>query len=266
MPEVPECTYLTNNLSKNLKGKKLNNIKFISGRYVHHSYPDNYNKFKKSLPLKCTDITNKGKVIFFHFENGWYMISKLGMTGWWYLDSFTPKEDIVFNFSKNTKLSYLDYRNFGTITFTNKKELIDKELNQLAPDILSKTTTFSIIKNRINYLSPTTKNKNIEDIITNQRLIMSGIGNYLKAEVLYDAKISPLRTIKSLSIDDWKQIFTSSKKIVKYMYNALEKDNLEYYTNSMKIYGRKIDPLGNPIIRHKTKTNRSTYWVPAIQK
>ena len=36
--------------------------------------------------------------------------------------------------------------------------------------------------------------------------------------------------------------------------------------SSMKIYGRKTDPFGNKIRTHKTKTGRTTYYVPQKQK
>ena len=39
---------------------------------------------------------------------------------------------------------------------------------------------------------------------------------------------------------------------------ALESDDPEKYMNSMKIYTRKIDPLGNKIKTHTTKTGRTT--------
>ena len=42
---------------------------------------------------------------------------------------------------------------------------------------------------------------------------------------------------------------------------ALESDDPNKYMNSMK-----IDPLGNKIKTHTTKTGRTTYYVPNIQK
>ena len=50
------------------------------------------------------------------------------------------------------------------------------------------------------------------------------------------------------------------------MLKVLESDDSNKYMNSMKIYTRKIDPLGNKIKTHTTKTGRTTYYVPNIQK
>lgn len=45
------------------------------------------------------------------------------------------------------------------------------------------------------------------------------------------------------------------------MLKALNSNNPDKYMNSMK-----IDPFGNIIKTHKTKTGRTTYYVPQIQK
>ena len=135
----------------------------------------------------------------------------------------------------------------------------------MAPDITDDKTTFKILLERVNNLSKSQQNQLLEDIIMKQKIIFSGIGNYLKAEILYDAKINPLRKVKSLDVDEWFKIYKSIKKIIKKMLKALNSNNPDKYMNSMKIYRRKIDPFGNIIKTHKTKTGRTTYYVPQIQ-
>ena len=45
----------------------------------------------------------------------------------------------------------------------------------------------------------------------------------MKAEILYDAKINPLRKLKSLDEDEWCQIYKSMKKINKLILEYKEK-------------------------------------------
>lgn len=269
MPEGVEVSFLTDILSKSLKGQKLKQIQWISGRYVHHGVPKYTKEFTESLPLRCIDIQNKGKVMFFFFEKGWCLISKLGMTGWWYIDQDKPtwhksQTDLQFQFDKNI-LNYTDFRNFGTITITQDKTLIDKEMNQLAPDIVNSTTTYKTLQEQLNKISIKRKNTLMEDALLDQQFIVSGIGNYLKAEILYDAKISPLRPINSITETEWKQFYTSAKHVIKRMLKAIYLKDDEVYLNSMRVYQQKKDPLGNPVQRHTTKKGRTTFWVPAIQ-
>ena len=37
------------------------------------------------------------------------------------------------------------------------------------------------------------------------------------------------------------------------------------YTNILKVYFQKEDPLGNKVIKEQTKDKRTTHWVPEIQ-
>ena len=55
----------------------------------------------------------------------------------------------------------------------------------------------------------------------------------MKAEILYDAKINLLRKVKSVSNDEWKDIYNSTKK------NNKENDSDKYIGNKIKTYKTK---------------------------
>jgi len=271
MPESPEVSNLIKNVLSKYIGKKLNNIKINFGRYKTHGQPDNFNKFKKMLPIKCINIYKKGKVIFICFEDDWCIISKLGLMGWWSIDGNQPEwrgnnnKNLVFSFNNSKDLIYDDNLSFGSITITNDIKLIEKELNKLAPDITDNNIKFSDIEDRINILYPKIKNKLIEDIIIDQKLLFSGIGNYLKSEILYLSKISPLRKIKDITMDEWKLIYSITKKICKKMESVLNSGDTNKYFNAMKVYQKKYDPYGNQIKTRKTIQGRTTFYVDSIQ-
>lgn len=273
MPEGPEVTYIANKLNEELKNKKLISIKFEKGRYIKHGYPSRFTEFEKMLPSKLTKVDKKGKVIFFYFDNDWVMISKLGLMGWWYINDDRPKwrseyKNIIFTFGNNINLIYSDTLSYGTITFC---KLTDKEykneIDKLGMDIADNDTTFPKFLSKMK--EEKNINKSIEDVLTNQELIISGIGNYLKSEILYEARIAPSRKIGDISDDELKNIFVASKKITKKFINALEKDHdgtRSYYDKQFKVYQQKEDANGNNIETYKTKSGRKTYWVPEIQK
>lgn len=225
------------------------------------------------LPLKLINIYKKGKIIFLFFEQNWTIIVKLGMVGWFYTSENKPdiitSYNISFEFS-NKDLYFSDFRNFGTLTFTNDNNIVNTEINKIAPDIIDNSTNFIEIYKRIENLKLENKKQNllIEDALMDQTLIFSGIGNIIKSEVLYDSKISPLRKIKDLSKKDWNAIFLSSKKISNKILNHLYKKslNLEGYFKLHSIYKKEVDPFGNIVKIHVTKYGRKTYWVPDIQK
>lgn len=281
MPEGPEVSFIANEINKQFKNRKLLRVSWKSGRYIRHGLPAGYAAFRKTLPAKCIEVYKKGKVLFFIFENShasgeskkqesWCMISKLGMTGWWYSTTNKPtwrdmSDNVSFDFG-TASLVYGDVRNFGTIQFTNDPDIIAAEYNQLAPDILN-GVTFKVFKERLKYLPSHMLSHRIEDVLIDQRALVSGIGNYLKSETLYEARLSPLRRIKNVSDDEWRIWLTCAKRATRRMLRTLQQyASLEEYEKAMKIYRKDFDPHGNKVKRHKTKAGRTTFWVPALQR
>lgn len=266
MPEGPEITYISKYITHHFHYHTLHKINIMGGRYKNHGVPSNYKEFVKSLPLKLTNVAKKGKVLFLYFGE-WCLISKLGMTGWWFVPGDEPQwrkpvNTIILEFDNN-KLIYTDIRSYGTLSVINDKDLIQKQLDDIAPDILSNKNEFPEIRERIANLSENKKKWLLEDIITDQKTVVSGIGNYLKAEILYAVKISPLRKCKDVSIEDWKKIYITGKKIAT---NMLKLNGTNKYFDSMKVYKKERDPYGNGIVTHMTKRGRTTWWCPAVQK
>ena len=264
MPEAPEISYIRYYIAEYCKEDKLMSIDILKGRYKKHGVPDHFKDFIKDMPLKLRRVEKKGKVLFMYFENNWCIISKLGLTGWWYVDEDVPTwktmtPNIVFKFKKVT-LYYTDQLSYGTLTFTQDQSLIDKELNKLAPDIEEVN-----LKTFMEQVDKKLKTDGlIEDAIIDQHRFVSGIGNYLKSEILYDANLSPKRSVHSLSIADWKELFKSAKKVIKRIFKNVNDEHA--YMDTMKVYQKEVDPFGNKIQKHKTKEGRTTFWVPNLQK
>jgi len=271
MPEGPEVRFLRDLLHKNIIGKKLTHIDILKGRYINHGPPTNYDKFKNNLPSKCTSIDNKGKVLFINFDNDYTIISKLGMTGWWYFEGNEPtwrksSKSLEFKFSTIPPLIYTDIRNFGTITLTDDQNIIQQEKDKLGLDIMDDQTTWTVFKNKLASLKKTYLEKPLDEVLMNQKVLVCGVGNYLKAECLYDAKIAPNRLVKDIKEDEWLAIFRSIKKKTKQMLKSLETEDDNKYLENFKIYTKKEDPYGNKVKKYSMKSGRTTYWVPEVQK
>ena len=114
----------------------------------------------------------------------------------------------------------------------------------------------------------TYSNRNITSVVMDQEVI-SGCGNYIKAEVLYYAKISPLRKIGSLSNREIELLFEGLRIIPRISYNQWDliikdcndgDEDCHYHTKDLKVYG-KIDAK-----QTKTPDGRITYWYPKVQQ
>ena len=277
MPEGPEAVHMSRMVDNVLSMNTLNRVQFIRGRYVNHGYPVGFAAFKRALPLKLVKVDSKGKVIFFHFSNGWYMVSKLGMSGIWYVDGSNTVptwraefKSVAFEFGNRKTLIYSDPRSYGTLFFTHNVDDIQAEYTRLAPDIMVTATSWNVFWSRLQGLfrvekKNNTGNKELEAVLSDQKLLMSGIGNYLKSEIMYAAKISPHRKIANISQAEWKTLFLQAKRVTARMMRALQNNNIDAYEANMRVYRKEKDSLSNPVKTYTNAVNRTVYWVPAIQ-
>tara|TARA_B100000787_G_C16185027_1_gene294135 strand:- start:83 stop:895 length:813 start_codon:yes stop_codon:yes gene_type:complete len=269
MPEGPEVKSMVIQLNKFLTGKTLYQIVLHSGRYTKKN-PYNFQKILENLPLKILEVRNKGKFIWFKFENNWTMWNTLGMTGGWNLENgkHTRLELIIDN---KKSIWFNDIRNFGTVKFCDNETDLEDKLKKLGPDILEDEFTLEVFnsimgKKRI-------QSKTIPEIFMNQSYL-SGIGNYLKSEILYQSKISPFRQLTTLTNIDLETLFINIKKISNNslisggatIRNYSNIDSVEgSYSFKFQVYQLKKDHLGNNVIKIETKDKRTTHWVPEIQ-
>ena len=98
--------------------------------------------------------------------------------------------------------------------------------------------------------------------------------NYLKAEILYAAHVSPHRTCASLTDKELTRICKYTNEIMYTSYKSGGATILTYkdengnpgtFSRRFMVYNQKTDPAGNPVIRETTKDKRTTHWVPKVQ-
>jgi formamidopyrimidine-DNA glycosylase len=155
----------------------------------------------------------------------------------------------------NGVLYYYDNLSFGTLKVVDKTEHLEEKLKTIASNITNNNTTFELFSSQINK----TKNseKEIGLVLMDQKVI-SGIGNYLRSDILWLSKISPFRKVRYLKKSDLKKLYKYSKSLSKEI-NVLPKNFV--YDMKEDIYGNKI--IKEPLYTGKNK--RFIYWVPKIQ-
>jgi DNA-formamidopyrimidine glycosylase len=266
MTEGPEATHLANYISKRFLKKKLRNIKILAGRYKTHGPPHGFKDFLKALPTRLVEVFKKGKVLFLIFDNGWTLISKMGMVGWFYTEDDLPlyknEAHVRFEFD-GQDLIFADFRNFGTLYFTNSLEEVLREVEQIAPDVLD--AKFSDIEKRVGSLKQSLR---IEDVMMDQSALFSGVGNIIKSEALYQARISPKRHLADLTSSELRAIFMAAKAYARRVVQILDsaKVHSDQYEALQKVYQRTEDPQGRRITSYKSASGRTTFYVPAVQK
>jgi len=288
MPEGPEVVLLGQMINKHLKNKIITKFTVLHGRYKKK--PEALKGGNLFEPAKCLMVKTKGKFIVFVLatiaKNNkdadlWFM-STLGMTGLW---TFVKPEVPVFKITyfdglEKKYLWYQDERNFGTFQITNDMQVVKRKWDELKPDAVKSDFSLQDVKKY---------KQKIVSLLMDQKKLVSGLGNYLVAEILYRAKISPYRPGLSLTNDDIDELKYAIKYVTKASYSNghtgyMQKidpetkgiKRIDYHPKieidekdipfTFKIYRRKIDPLRKQIVGSKILPGRTTYWVPDIQK
>ena len=268
MPEGPEVKRISEKLSGFIVGEKINSADILGGRYLKHGPPDGFEEFVRSLPATVTQVDCKGKFIYILFDNGYSLWNTLGMAGSW-SPIPTKHSRVKLNFKEGSAY-FNDIRNFGTVRVSKDSNQLKEKLDSLGPDMLAEEVTNTVFANRIMKKST----KTVAEVIMNQSVIC-GVGNYLKSESLYLARISPHRIVETLSAEEMSNLNAAIQCTIRSSYASggatihtfLDFDGKQgEYTRRFAVYNQKSDIAGNNVVRETTKDGRTSFWVPQLQK
>jgi formamidopyrimidine-DNA glycosylase len=271
MPEGPEILYWQVLLDKKLTLKyKFDTIK---------SYTDKPIIVPKDWEGKILGTGCKGKLLWIEVsstnkEKKYYMHIHYGITGW--LQFEKPESYIKFEFVlKDIKtegqinLYMEDKRRFSKIVIYDEKQHL-KIISKLGIDIFEKDFTLSNFKTIINK-----KDTMVAPLLLKQE-IFSGIGNYIKNEVMYMTKLKAKIKTSELTEDQIDELYTNilfvsysnlvemlkDTKILKY----LDKSKSTHIPKKLevpyqyKIYGRESTSDGKKVYKIKVG-GRDSYCV-----
>ena len=291
MPEGPEVLRCGVQLSSIIKGRKLIELKPISGKLFRRTPTVQINQL-------VTDVVVKGKTIFIQLADGREIVSTLGMSGWWYpaLSKIGDKKvyhqqklvdavDIVLKSMKHTRVAlvmegtdndafYVDQRNFGNLKLISKQEANDIR-GRIGVELLTQNIDGHAA---ISALRKQDKHE-IGGVLLNQN-VLCGVGNIYRAETLYICKINPYRTVGSLSTHELQDIVEVAAHVlsIAYHYEGTLVYPLSFLERMLKCkidsewdsvhgplaYQRSKDLFGNEVNR-SILAGRTMWWVPSIQ-
>ena len=258
MPEGPECHYTAYRLNSHLRDRSLERVEIIGGRYKKHGPPEGFLALQEAIKtgdVVIRGVCAKGKLIYFLLSNHQVILSTLGLKGAW-CQTFSKHCGIVLE-TTDPSVTYWfrDQLHFGTFTIIPLDRLPAK-LATLGPDV----TVGEAIPDWKG-LCRRHPQWEISKFLMSQNKI-AGIGNYLKAEVLYAAKICPHAIVDDLTDEQLAALETQLLTIPAASYHSKRRLGPSF---SLKVYNKHKDPSGNRVIKTKTLDGRNSHWVPAIQ-
>jgi len=234
---------------------------FSSGEYTEN-YPSGYDDFDKSLPLTVKEVNCKGTSLYFILSDKkdveYYAFISMGITSRWQ-NNYDKYCKWFIEIENNVTLWFREPCSFSNLEFFRNKKYLQKKLNSLGPDILKSEFKLPEFKK----IAKTYANLEITSFLMDQSII-SGCCNYTKSEVLYDAKISPLRKIGTLKDNELDLLYNSLRIIPRISYNnenlrKFSYDNINSYADIFNIYGKSSAK------KSSTADGNFTYWDPEVQ-
>lgn len=289
MPELPEVETIVNDLKKLVIKRKITDVWTDTKKIIKK--PD-FEAFKKQVvDLVISGVRRRGKNILIDLSQGFTLLIHQKLTGHLLYGKWAVQKNkvislihgalddpmnnfihIIFYLDNNYQLALSDLRKFAKIILAKTEDIENlKEIKELGPDPLDKNFDFETFKKAIK----SHKGK-IKQVLMEQKVI-AGIGNIYSDEILWWAKIHPLRTTSSLTEEELKKIYHYALEVLKTAIKARGSSVSDYrdpkgergsYDQIRRVYRRenqKCYRCGTLIKRIKLGS-RSGYFCPLCQK
>ncbi len=271
MPEGPEIRLAADKVARVLVGRDVVAVEFGLARL---------RRFEKRLAGSAvTAVDTRGKAMLTRFNNGLTLYSHNQLYGKWYttrrprLPRTTRQLRVGLHTAAHSALLY----SASDIDVLTERELQKHPfLCRVGPDILDPELTADSIVDRLE--SATFRNRALGGLYLDQAFL-AGIGNYLRSEILWAARVNPKLKPAQLDIVGLRTIATETLAISRRSYRtrgitappqqAKERKALgmSYGQYRFQVFGREgLDcyACGSTIARH-TLGSRNVFVCPGCQ-
>jgi formamidopyrimidine-DNA glycosylase len=262
MPELPDVSVYVERLTALCVGQTLARARVASPFVVR-----TYDPPITSLAGRTVESMSRiGKRIVFGFSGDVYMVIHLMIAGRF---RWRPPGTAV---PKKLGLAAFDFPN-GTLLFTEagtkKRASIHLVSGKAALEDFDRggieplTATYETFKAAL-----TRENRTLKRALTDPRLV-SGIGNAYSDEILFAARLSPVKLTSSLSDDEIERLLASTKKILVEWTDRLREEagngfpeKVTAFHDEMNVHGRYGKPCrvcGTRVCRIRYANNEVNY-------
>ena len=249
MPELPDLQVFSRNLTKSLKGKKLERISI--GR------PRNLKSSEKELAdalvgHELTRVVRSGKELHLEFKGGHVLGLHLMLHGQLILAGDDREQKfliIALTFDGRHTLSLTDFQRAATPTLDPKP---DSTQDALDVDAAYLEKTFAKTRTPV------------KTVLMDQK-VLRGIGNAFADEILWDARISPFSPANKIPQANIAILVKSIKKVLHHAETEIQKNNPDSisgeYRDFMEVHNsRKTETSTGAAIKHDVISSRKTYY------
>ena len=269
MPELPEVETIKKSLKKKLLAQKVTSTEVRTSKLRWLLQENLASKINNQIIL---DVIRKGKVLCIKLSDG-FLLVHLGMTGKVLIKShnYTPlKHDHVIFRLRDISLVYNDPRRFGYIEWAKDIDKSHPRFYHKGPDPFDDEFTLQYLTSKLK------KSKAEVKLCLMNDKVLTGIGNIYANELLFRARISPVKRSHLLSNTEILKIFENTRPLLEEAI-SLGGSTLRDYVDSngekgtFQDYHRVYNRHGKPCvicgaeIEKVVIAGRSTFFCPVCQ-
>lgn len=271
MPEGPEIWRTADSLTDALKDKPINDLFFAFDELK------DYEAKLKGQSVK--NVEARGKALLTFFDNGKVMYSHNQLYGKWMISDADKEPDT----NRSLRVAIHNGSKSAYLYSASEIEMLEPEevdehsyIKKLGPDVLHPDTTFEDVLAQ--FQSDDFKNRKLTTLLLDQGFV-SGIGNYLRSEIMFYAKVDPRKKLRAYSDEQKEALARATYDLTTRSYEtggivndpkiveALKRENAPRSDYRFFVYKRtdsRCHKCGSVIEEEKTG-GRKIYFCPSCQ-
>ncbi|MDY7086785.1 MAG: bifunctional DNA-formamidopyrimidine glycosylase/DNA-(apurinic or apyrimidinic site) lyase [Actinomycetota bacterium] len=276
MPELPEVETVRQGLAKWVVGRTIQTVEVRHPRAIRRHLTGDAHFIALLTGRTITDVSRRGKYLWFPLDSGDAIIGHLGMSGQLLMQPAGAEDEkhlrIRFTFTDGgPQLRFVDQRTFGGLSVSEGGAELPDEIAHIARDPLDPLFDDELFVARLR-----AKHTEIKRALLDQTLI-SGVGNIYADEALWRAQLHGARLTDQLTRPAVRRLLAHVRDVLAEAIVAGGTSFDELYVNvngesgyfdrSLNAYGREGEPCHRcgTIIRREQFMNRSSFSCPRCQ-
>ena len=269
MPELPEVETVARGLHERLPGSTITGVSVYWPRTLARPALDEFTA--GLVGRRVESVGRRGKYVIIKLDHG-YLLVHLKMSGRLFVapasEAPGPHDRAVLDLDDGRQLRFRDARKFGRIYLVDQPEEITAPLGPepLAADF--SLDDFGRLLGR--------RSGRLKSMLLNQEFL-AGVGNIYADEILYMARLNPLRRADTLTAGDRARLYEAIHTVLQRAIAACgttlpDRNYLDAEGRAgeyrVEVYGRDGEPClacGTPIER-LVIGGRSTHFCPKCQR
>jgi formamidopyrimidine-DNA glycosylase len=212
MPELPEVEQVRRTLTPKITGQVITAVRIFFPQRIFNISPTEFRKGLIGAHVK--KLTRRGKLLLMQLDTQRTALIGLGMTGRFAVESAVEPLDYLvaaFGLGHGKFAKLYDVRRFCRLSLTDTQHLDTHPfLKGLGWEFDDKQLTPNSLYKELQRFHK----KSIKEVLLDQSVI-AGIGNIYSSEILFAAKISPLREAHTLNRDACSNLLGQARKILR---------------------------------------------------